>query len=204
MLCPDKLSTAQWLAVVEAAHRAGLRTTATIMFGSVERPEHCARHLLHVRDLQDRTGGFTEFVPLPFVPMEAPIYLKGRARRGPTFREVMLMHAVARLVLHPLVPNIQTSWVKLGPEGAAACLTAGANDLGGTLMNESISRAAGSEHGQEFAPEQMDALIVSLGRTPRQRTTLYADVQVSRRRAGYDAAALQPLVFARERAIAAG
>ena len=119
------------------------------------------------------TGGFTEFVPLPFVPMEAPIYLKGRARRGPTFREAVLMHAVARLALHPLIPNIQTSWVKMGPEGAAACLDAGANDLGGTLMNESISRAAGAQHGQELPPDAMEALIRSLGRAPRQRTTLY-------------------------------
>ena len=151
------------------------------------RPEHWARHLLHIRDLQERTGGFTEFVPLPFVHMEAPIYLKGRARKGPTFREAVLMHAVARLVLHPLIPNIQVSWVKLGPDGAAACLDAGANDLGGTLMNESISRAAGTEHGQEFAPERMDALIASLGRTPRQRTTLYTDVPAERRRAAYRA-----------------
>ena len=114
MLCPDKLSTAQWLAIVEAAHRRGLRTTATIMFGHVDRPEHWARHLLHIRDLQERTGGFTEFVPLPFVHMEAPLYLKGRARKGPTLRETVLMHAVSRLVLHPLIPNIQVSWVKLG------------------------------------------------------------------------------------------
>ena len=184
VLCPDKLSTAQWLAIVEAAHRRGLRTTATIMFGHVDRPEHWARHLLHIRDLQERTGGFTEFVPLPFVHMEAPIYLKGRARKGPTFRETVLMHAVSRLVLHPLIPNIQVSWVKLGPDGAAACLDAGANDLGGTLMNESISRAAGTEHGQEFAPEQMDALIASLGRAPRQRTTLYTDAPAERRASG--------------------
>ena len=196
-LCPDKLSTAQWLAVVEAAHRRGLRTTATIMFGHIDRPAHWARHLLHVRDLQERTGGFTEFVPLPFVHMEAPLYLKGRARKGPTLREAVLMHAVARLALHPLIPNIQTSWVKLGTDGAAACLAAGANDLGGTLMNESISRAAGSEHGQELAPEQMDALIAAIGRTPRQRTTLYTDMPVERRRAGYAAPALQPLVFDR-------
>jgi FO synthase len=127
--------------------------------------------------------------------MEAPLYLKGAARKGPTFREAVLMHAVSRLILHPLIPNIQVSWVKLGPEGAAACLRAGANDLGGTLMNESISRAAGTEHGQEFAPERMDALIASLGRTPRQRTTLYADVPTDRWRAGYDAPELQPLIF---------
>ncbi len=185
VLCPDKLSTAQWLAIVEAAHRRGLRTTATIMFGHIDRPEHWARHLLHIRDLQERTGGFTEFVPLPFVHMEAPLYLKGRARKGPTFRETVLMHAVARLVLHPLIPNIQVSWVKLGPDGAAACLDAGANDLGGTLMNESISRAAGTEHGQEFAPERMDALIAALGRVPRQRTTLYQDAPAERRAASY-------------------
>ncbi len=121
----------------------------------------------------------------------------GRARKGPTFRETVLMHAVSRLVLHPLIPNIQVSWVKLGPDGAAACLTAGANDLGGTLMNESISRAAGTEHGQEFSPEQMDALIASLGRTPRQRTTLYKDVPNERRAASYRAAALAPLVYKR-------
>ena len=197
VLCPDKLSTAQWLAIVETAHRRGLRTTATIMFGHVDRPEHWARHLLHIRDLQERTGGFTEFVPLPFVHMEAPLYLKGRARKGPTFRETVLMHAVSRLVLHPLIPNIQVSWVKLGPDGAAACLNAGANDLGGTLMNESISRAAGTEHGQEFSPERMDALIASLGRTPRQRTTLYKDAPNERRAASYQAAELAPLVYQR-------
>jgi FO synthase len=197
MLCPDKLTTNEWLAVVEAAHRRGLRTTATIMFGHVDRPEHWATHLLHVRDLQERTGGFTEFVPLPFVHMEAPLYLKGHARKGPTQREAILMHAVARLVLHPLIPNIQVSWVKLGPDTAAACLDAGANDLGGTLMNESISRAAGTEHGQELSPEQMDALVVSLGRTPRQRTTLYKDVPAERRLTAYRAPELKPLDSAR-------
>ena len=125
------------------------------MFGHVERPVHWARHLLHIRDLQARTGGFTEFVPLPFVHMEAPIYLRGRARKGPTWREMVLMHAVARLVLHPLIPNIQASWVKLGAgRRCRAASSGGANDLGGTLMNESISRAAGTEHGQEFAPER--------------------------------------------------
>jgi FO synthase len=193
-LCPDKLSTAQWLSIVETAHRRGLRTTATIMFGHIDQPEHWARHLLHIRDLQDRTGGFTEFVPLPFVHMEAPLYLKGRARKGPTLRETILMHAVARLVLHPFIPNIQVSWVKLGEDGAAACLNAGANDLGGTLMNESISRAAGTEHGQEFAPERMDALITALGRAPRQRTTLYQNAPAERRAASYQAPALAPLI----------
>ena len=126
-------------------------------------PLNWARHLLVLRDLQAETGGFTEFVPLPFVHMEAPMYLRGMARKGPTLREAVLMHAVARLVLHPLITNIQTSWVKMGPEGAALCLNAGANDLGGTLMNESISRAAGTQHGQEFPPEAMEALIGSIG-----------------------------------------
>src|SRR5205823_6386873 len=160
---------------MRAAHRAGLRSTATIMFGHVDRYEHWARHLLRIRELQQETGGFTELVPLPFVHMEAPIYRKGRARRGPTFREAVLMHAVARLVLHPLIPNIQTSWVKMGPEGVAACLRAGVNDLGGTLMDETISRAAGASHGPEMASAAMEDLIRSTGRAPRQRTTLYAD-----------------------------
>ncbi len=173
VLCPDKVTTEQWLEVHETAHEAGLRSTATIMFGSVEGARSWARHLIAVRDLQKRTGGFTEFVPLPFVHMEAPIYLKGGARPGPTFREAVLMHAVARLALHPSIPNIQASWVKLGIEGAQACLRSGANDLGGTLMNESISRAAGAAHGQEMPPERMEQAIRAIGRTPRQRSTLY-------------------------------
>jgi FO synthase len=172
-ICPDKLNTAQWLEVIETAHRIGLRTTSTIMYGHVDKPRHWARHLLHLRRLQSRTGGITEFVPLPFVAMEAPIYLKGRSRPGPTYREAVLMHAVARLVLHPLIPNIQTSWVKMGPDGALACLNAGANDLGGTLMNESITRAAGAAHGEEMPPESMERLIRAAGRVPWQRTTLY-------------------------------
>ncbi|MDO8874690.1 MAG: 5-amino-6-(D-ribitylamino)uracil--L-tyrosine 4-hydroxyphenyl transferase CofH [Pseudolabrys sp.] len=194
-LCPDKLSTVQWLSVIEAAHRQGLRTTATIMFGHIDRPVNWARHLLHIRDLQARTGGFTEFVPLPFVHMEAPMYLRGRARKGPSMRETILMHAVARLVLHPLIPNIQVSWVKLGTDGVRSCLAAGANDLGGTLMNESISRAAGSEHGQELPPEEMDALITSFNRIPRQRTTLYAAAPAHRNSASYGAAPLEPAVL---------
>jgi FO synthase len=150
------------------------------MFGAVERPESWARHLVRVRDLQRRTGGFTELVPLPFVHMEAPIFLRGGARPGPTFREAVLMHAVARLALHPHVTNIQVSWVKMGVEGAQACLEAGANDLGGTLMNESISRAAGAAHGQEMPPERMEEAIRAIGRTPRQRTTLYGTPSAER------------------------
>jgi FO synthase len=145
---------------------------------------------LHIRRLQGRTGGFTEFVPLPFVPMETPLHLRGACRLGPTLREAVLMHAVARLVLHPLIANIQTSWVKMGPQGAAACLQAGANDLGGTLMNESITRAAGAVHGQEMPPEQMAGLIRSLGRTPWQRTTLYRQAPAERTARSFGAAPL--------------
>jgi len=196
VICPDKLTTDEWLEVVQAAHECGLPTTSTIMYGHVERPIHWARHLLRIRDLQTRTGGFTEFVPLPFVAMEAPMYLKGQARRGPTLREAVLMHAVARLVLNPVITNIQTSWVKMGPEGAAMCLRAGANDLGGTLMNESISRAAGTGHGQEFPPRAMEDLIRSLGRKPVQRTMRYQPVDAERRAAAFAAAPLAPIVQA--------
>ena len=195
IICPDKISAAEWLEVVECAHRVGLRTTATIMYGHVEGPSSWALHLLAVRDLQSRSGGFTEFVPLPFVPMEAPIFLKGRARRGPTLREAVLMHAVARLVLHPGIANIQTSWVKMGETGARICLQSGANDLGGTLMNESISRAAGTQHGQELPPAAMRALIGSLGRVSEQRDTLYRPVSVDRQRVAEGADELAPIVL---------
>ncbi|MBV1931374.1 MAG: 5-amino-6-(D-ribitylamino)uracil--L-tyrosine 4-hydroxyphenyl transferase CofH [Porticoccaceae bacterium] len=182
IICPDKLKTDEWLEVIETAHKVGIRTTSTIMFGHVDRPEHWARHLLRLRDLQARSGGITEFVPLPFVPMEAPIYRRGKSRRGPTFRESVLMHAVSRLALYPHITNIQASWVKLGEAGVTACLQAGANDMGGTLMNESISRAAGASHGQEMTPERMAAVIESLGRNAKQRTTFYGDPQ---QRAGF-------------------
>jgi FO synthase len=175
VICPDKITTAQWLEVHRAAHDVGLRSNNTIMFGHVDGPRAWARHLLAVRGLQRETGGLTEFVPLPFVHMEAPIYLRGRARPGPTFGEVLLMHAVGRLVLHPYLTNVQVSWVKAGPQGVLEALRAGVNDLGGTLMNESISRAAGAGWGQEMPPEQMEALIRSAGRRPRQRTTLYGE-----------------------------
>ncbi len=195
LICPDKVNTVQWLNVVATAHRLGLPTTATIMFGHLEEPRHWSRHLLALRDLQQQTGGFTEFVPLPFVHMEAPLYRRGRARPGPTWREARLMHAVARLVLHPYFANIQASWTKLGTEGAAICLASGANDLGGTLMNESISRAAGAAHGQELPPEEMDALIAGLGREARHRTTLYRDVSADRVRQSYGAPALTAMQF---------
>ena len=179
-ICPDKLSTAEWLDVIRTAHELGMPTTSTIMFGHAETPRAWATHLLLLKDLQEQTGGLTEFVPLPFVHMEAPMYRRGRARKGPTYREAILMHAVARLVLHPVLTNIQTSWVKMGAAGAADCLAAGANDLGGTLMNESISRAAGAGHGQEFAPSAMQAVAEGRGRFARQRTTLYRPVNEPR------------------------
>ena len=180
VICPDKISTTRWLEIMRAAHNAGLKSTATIMFGHVDGYEHWARHLLRIRALQEETGGFTEFVPLPFVHMEAPIYLKGRSRRGPTFREAVLMHAVARLVLHSAIANIQASWVKMGPAGAQICLGAGANDLGGTLMDETITRSAGAQHGQEMSPAALGALIRLVGRLPRQRTTTYGDAPLER------------------------
>ena len=176
VLCPDKIATERWLEVIRAAHAAGLRSTATIMFGHIDGYEHWARHPLRIRQLQQETGGFTEMVPLPFVHMEAPIYLKGRARRGPTFREAVLMHAVCRLVLHPAITNIQACWVKMGPDGMRACLQAGANDMGGTLMTETITRAAGASHGQEMTPETMMTIGRSLGRDVRRRDTLYRHV----------------------------
>ncbi len=195
-LCPDKITTAQWLQVMEAAHDVGFKTTATIMYGHLDHPIHWARHLSRIRDLQLETGGFTEFVPLPFVHMEAPLYLKGRARKGPTFRESLLMHAVARLALHPVIPNIQASWVKMGPRGIAACLNAGANDLGGTLMNESITKAAGASFGQELSPEEMETVIASVGRVPRQRTTAYETPPKEQVIRSYAATPLAPVVQA--------
>jgi FO synthase len=201
VICPDKLDTAGWIATVEAAHRVGLKTTATIMFGHVDTLRHWARHLIHLRDLQRRTGGITEFVPLPFVPMEAPMALRGESRRGPTLREVRLMHAVARLALNPHITSIQTSWVKLGDAGVTTCLQGGANDIGGTLMDESISRAAGASHGQEMPPAQMEALIHSIGRIPRQRTTLYGSVDSGIRAAGRAAAPLSPVILTPPRKI---
>jgi FO synthase len=173
IICPDKLRTDEWLNVLATAHRVGLKTTSTIMYGHVEQPIHWARHLLRLRRLQTETGGITEFVPLPYVHMEAPLWRKGVTRSGPTLREAVLMHAVGRIVLHGSIDNIQTSWVKMGPAGAALCLTAGCNDLGGTLMNESITRAAGGENGQCLDAGELTALAAGIGRPVRQRTTLY-------------------------------
>jgi len=197
LLCPDKINTAQWLQVMRTAHGIGLRSTATIMFGHLEDSRAWARHLIHVRDLAAQTGGFTEFVPLPYVHMESPLYRQGLSRMGPTWREVMLMHAVARLVLHPHIANIQTSWVKLGPLGVSACLAGGANDIGGTLMNESITRAAGAGFGEELPPADMEALINACDRVPRQRTTFYGEPPQERIDASFAARALTPKVETR-------
>jgi len=172
-LCPEKISTAQWSEVVAAAHELGIPSTATIMFGHIDSPRAWARHLSVVRDIQERTGGFTEMVPLPFVHMEAPIYRRGHARPGPTWDEVVLVHAVSRIALDGLVGNIQASWVKLGLDGASLLLQAGCNDLGGTLTEESISRAAGGAHGQAVTSGRLESVIRGAGRVPAQRSTLY-------------------------------
>ena len=172
-LCPDKIRTAEWAEVMITAHELGLRATSTVMFGHIDSPRSWANHLEVLRQIQRRTGGFTEFVPLPFVHMGAPIYLQGRARPGPTWDEVVLVHAVARIAFDGLIPNIQASWVKLGLEGGARLLAAGCNDLGGTLMDENISRASGAAHGQLATPEELEAAITGAGRIPARRTTTY-------------------------------
>jgi 7,8-didemethyl-8-hydroxy-5-deazariboflavin synthase CofH subunit/7,8-didemethyl-8-hydroxy-5-deazariboflavin synthase CofG subunit len=174
IICPDKVNTEEWLEAHRTAHSVGLRSNITIMFGSVEHPVSWARHMVRTRDLQRETGGFTEFVPLPFVHMATPIYLQRKARRGPTFRETVLMHSVARIAYVGDIDNIQVSWVKLGAEGARQLLRAGANDLGGTLMDENISRAAGAQHGQRMGVEELEAIVAPLGRPLVQRSTLYA------------------------------
>jgi FO synthase len=176
VLCPDKIDTDEWLDAHRAAHAVGLHSNVTIMFGAVEQPVHWARHIVRTRDLQKETGGFTEFVGLPFVHMASPIYLQRRARRGPTFRENLLMHAVARLAYGELIPNIQASWVKIGLDGVAQMMQAGCNDLGGTLINENISRAAGASHGQEMTGERFAEFAASIGRPLEQRTTSYGRV----------------------------
>jgi len=193
IICPDKINTSEWLTVMKTAHEIGMRSTATIMFGHVDKPFHWARHLLNVLNLQKETGGFTEFVPLPFVPMEAPMYIRGQSRYGPTLRESILMHSISRLVFNKHIPNIQTSWVKMGIDGIEECLKSGANDLGGTLMNESITRAAGAEHGQEFSVEQLKEFITRLRRIPKQRNTLYGDVSYETKQRNINPLPLRPI-----------
>jgi FO synthase len=173
VLCSDKVNTQEWLDAHRTAHSVGLRSNVTIMFGSIEHPRSWARHLVRTRDLQAETGGFTEFVPLPFVHMASPIYLQSKARRGPTWREVVLMHAVGRIAYHGFIDNIQASWVKLGVAGVRQLLQAGVNDLGGTLIDENISRAAGASHGQGMDEAGFGEVVEPLGRRLEQRTTLY-------------------------------
>ncbi|MEE8375355.1 MAG: 5-amino-6-(D-ribitylamino)uracil--L-tyrosine 4-hydroxyphenyl transferase CofH [Acidimicrobiia bacterium] len=172
-LCPDKIRTSQWAEVMITAHELGLRTTSTIMFGHIDHPRSWARHLEVIREIQRRTAGFTEMVPLPFVHMGSPIYLRGRSRPGPTWDEVVLIHAVSRIAFDGLIDNIQASWVKLGLDGGRRLLDAGCNDLGGTLMGEIITRAAGAEHGQEVTTEEFRSVIEAAGRTPVLRNTTY-------------------------------
>jgi FO synthase len=181
-ICPDKITTDEWLDAHRTAHRVGLRSNVTIMFGHVEEPVHVARHLLRTRALQRETGGFTEFVPLPFVHMATPLFLGGRARTGPTFREALLVHAVGRIAYRGTIENVQVSWVKLGLSGARQVLQAGANDLGGTLMDENISRAAGASHGQEADEVEFRSIVEPLGRRLEQRTTLYGRTRTVGRR----------------------
>ena len=178
-LCPDKVRTAEWAEVMITAHELGLRSTTTMMMGHIDGPCAWANHLEVLRQIQRRTGGFTEFVPLPFVHMASPIFLQGKARPGPTWDEVVLVHAVGRIALDGLIDNIQASWVKLGLSGGARLLEAGCNDFGGTLMDENISRASGASHGQLATPEQIEATIRGAGRIPARRTTVYDIVQTT-------------------------
>jgi FO synthase len=173
MLTKGKLPADAWEEIVTTAHEVGLRSSSTIMYGHVDAPPHWVAHIRRLARIQDRTGGFTEFVPLPFVHQNAPIYLAGRARASSTFEEDRRMHAVARILLDGRVPNVQVSWVKLGMDASAVMLRGGANDFGGTLMEETISRMAGSEHGIRKEPEEFVAAITALGRVPLQRTTTY-------------------------------
>lgn len=173
ILCPDKINTEEWLHVHRTAHEVGLASNVTMMFGSVEEPEHWVRHFLRTRELQEETGGFTEFVGLPFVHMASPIYLRKRSRRGPTFRENLLIHSIARIAYDGVIDNIQSGWVKIGVDSVRQLLQAGCNDLGGTLMDENISRAAGAAHGQGMTADDFEDIVAPLGRPLVQRTTLY-------------------------------
>ncbi len=175
ILSPKKESVAEWVEVVTTAHSLGIRSTATIMFGHVESVGHRADHLLLIRSIQKETGGFTEFVPLPFIHEYSPMYIQGKCGPGPTRLDSVRMHAVARLALRGYIDNVQASWVKLGVEGVQECLQAGCNDFGGTLMEESISRLAGADNGQELWVDEIAAAIQAIGRIPRQRSTTYGD-----------------------------
>ncbi|MFD9390305.1 bifunctional FO biosynthesis protein CofGH [Streptomyces sp. NPDC060000] len=183
VLTKGKLPTATWIEVVTTAHEVGIRSSSTMMYGHVDQPRHWLGHLRTLAGIQQRTGGFTEFVTLPFIHTNAPVYLAGISRPGPTMRDNRAVTAMARLLLHPHIPNIQTSWVKLGTEGAAEMLRSGANDLGGTLMEETISRMAGSSYGSYKSVKDLIAVADAAGRPARPRTTLYGEVPEERQRA---------------------
>jgi FO synthase len=176
ILTKGKLPTRTWIDIVTTAHRMGIRSSSTMMFGHIDQPRHWLTHLRVIAAIQDQTGGFTEFVPLPFVHQSAPLYLAGACRPGPTTRETTVVHAMARIVLAGRIDQIQTSWVKLGAAGAAAMLRSGASDLGGTLMEETISRMAGSTHGSAMSVNDLESIARLVGRTPQQRTTTYQSV----------------------------
>jgi FO synthase len=172
-LSPNKLTVSRWIEVIRTAHGLGIPSTCTMMYGHTERPEHWVNHMLLLRDIQKGTGGFTEFVPLGFIHSETRLYQKGHARAGASFSEDLIVHALARVLLNDHIPNLQVSWVKLGFDGALACLEAGANDFSGTLMEESISKAAGADYGESVRPGELRSLIRSIGRVPAERYTTY-------------------------------
>ena len=176
-LCPDKITSSQWAYVMEVAHSLGLKSTATIMFGHIDDIDSWVNHFSLIKNIQLNTGGFTEVVPLPFVHMGSPIYLRGKSMPGPTWDEVVLIHSLARIYFTNIIDNIQASWVKLGHDGAGKLLKAGVNDLGGTLINENISRASGADHGQETTGKQFIELIESFNKTPILRNTLYTELK---------------------------
>ncbi len=180
VLTKGKLPTAAWIEVVSTAHELGIRSSSTMMYGHVDTPAHWVAHLRLLREIQERTGGFTEFVGLPFIHHNAPVYLAGVARPGPTSRDDRAVHAMARLLLHGAIDHVQCSWVKLGTEGTRTLLQGGADDLGGTLMEETISRMAGSQHGSRKSVAELEALAAAAGRPSRQRTTTYGEVPVER------------------------
>jgi CofH subfamily radical SAM domain protein len=172
-LSPNKLPVARWVEIITAAHELGIPTTSTMMYGHVEEPADCVRHILLLRAIQKRTGGFTEFVPLGFIHENTRLFRHGGARPGATRDEHLRIHALSRVLLHGAIPNVQVSWVKLGFETSLACLQAGANDFGGTLMEESISKAAGATFGEYVSPEEFRDMIRTIGRTPAERFTTY-------------------------------
>jgi len=178
VLCPSKMNTAKWIEIVETAHKTGIPTTCTMMYGHIEKLKHRVEHIDILRSIQKRTGGFTEFVPLTFMHKNTPIYREGISSPGSTGIEDLKVYAVSRLMFGELLPNIQVSWVKLGFKFAQVCLTAGANDLGGTLGEENISKSAGAEHGVKTDPQNFQRVIRNMGRTPAERDTLYKNIRV--------------------------